>query len=47
LAGLLLVTPDWMALSLDIESHRATWKTHRKDAAKDKNPLTSLSSRQY
>jgi hypothetical protein len=36
-----------MALSRDIESHRSTWKTHRKDAAKDKNPLTSLSSRQY
>ena len=47
LLGLLLVTPDWMALSLDIESHRTSWKTHRKDAVKDKNPLTSLSSRQY
>jgi hypothetical protein len=45
--GLLLVTPDWMALSRDIESHRAGWKTHRKDAGKDQNPLTSLSSRQY
>lgn len=47
LQGLLLVTPDWMALSLDIESHRTSWKTHRKDSVKDKNPLTSLSSRQY
>ena len=45
--GLLLVTPDWMTLSRDIESHRAEWKTRRKDAARDKNPLTSLSSRQY
>jgi hypothetical protein len=47
LLGLLLVTPDWMALSRDIESFRSTWKTHRKDAGKDQNPLTSLSSRQY
>ena len=45
--GLLLVTPDWMALSLELESYRSAWKTHRKDAEKDQHPLTSLSSRKY
>lgn len=45
--GLVLVTPDWMALSRDIESHRSEWKMRRKDAERDKNPLTSLSARKY
>ncbi len=45
--GLLLVTPDWMTLSLDIDSHRGAWKTRLKDSKRDLNPLTSLSSRQY
>jgi hypothetical protein len=45
--GLLLVVPEWMTLSREIESYRGEWKTHRKDAGKDKNPLTSLSSRRY
>lgn len=47
LHGLLLVVPQWMALSQELESFRAAWKTHRKDAGKEKNPLTSLSSRKY
>ncbi len=47
LLGLMLVTPDWMQLSRDIEVHRGAWKTRRKDAERDQNPLTSLSARKY
>ncbi len=45
--GLLLVTPDWMTLGRDIDTHRSEWKTRRKDAAREPNPLTSMSSRQF
>lgn len=45
--GLLLVTPDWMALSREIETQRSAWMTRRKDAERDTNPLTSLSARKY
>ena len=47
LMGLLLVTPDWMTLSRDIDTHRGEWKTRLKDAKREKNPLTSLSPRQF
>jgi hypothetical protein len=47
LLGVLLLTPDWMHLSREIEAHRGAWKTHRKDAGRDQNPLTSLSARKY
>lgn len=42
--GLLLLVPDWMALSLEIEGRRAEWKTRRSEQGRE-NTLTSLTMR--
>lgn len=39
--GLLFLVRDWMGLSLNIESHRAAWKTRQRDREREE-ALTSL-----
>lgn len=42
--GLQLLVHDWMALSLNIEAHRASWKTRRRDQDRE-DPLTSITGK--
>jgi hypothetical protein len=42
--GFQFLVKDWMALSLNIEAHRAAWKTHQRDQDREE-ALTSLTAK--